>query len=210
MYIDKFKYISDVDELEKMKAKQYVFFDLDETVIGTVFTNATPKECMRFYKKSVTDNRYSILRPGIKDLLEKIRNDLGYPIAMITNAKYKRAYTILTQFGILSYFDFIISKECLDTLEEKKGISCFCKPMDVFGGILLFDDRKEALEYNQKKCVQVKPFLAKYDENDVLKVCADNQTWVPYSVEFVCEEAECVRSWGDKLFLGVNNESFTN
>ena len=72
MIIDRSKMIPDAVHFQAGK-EPVVFFDLDATVIGTVFTNAEPKPCMRFYKKSVTDNRYSVLRPGIPELLAVIR-----------------------------------------------------------------------------------------------------------------------------------------
>lgn len=201
MYINTEKMISDVDELGMLKERKHIFFDLDATVIGTVFTNSEPKECMRLYKKSVTDNRYSILRPGIRKLLEELKCKINYPLAMITDAKYKRAFTILTQFDLISYFDFIVSRECLDTLEERKGISRFCKPMDIFNGAFLFDDRPEAYEYNRKKCLLVPPFRVRYDEDNNLEACADGMHWIKYSDEFIREETELVSHWINDILI---------
>lgn len=174
-----------------------ILFDLDGTLIATVFTNSMPKKCMKYYKVGESERRYSILRPGVDCVLEQINQ--RYSIVLITDAKQKRARTILEQFGLEKYVKAIISRECLIEFEKKFNMSRIGKPIKHFMGDLIFDDKAEVKNQNGIFCSLVPMYLARYDEYDQLWVKGYREVWQLYNAQFIEEESIQVLKWYDEV-----------
>lgn len=181
------KIISDLKELSHYRIKNFIAFDLDGTLITTIFTNDNPNSLMKFYKFSKTENRYSVLRPGAKELLESLHKKCK-PIVIITDASSKRVLKILEQFDLLDTIDYILPREFLISCEPYMKVDRRIKPSDIIPYKLLIDDYEAAKNYNKEKCLKIHPFIAQF-ENNILKV-KDHETslYVDYYQEYEKEK----------------------
>lgn len=192
------KVICDIGQLENTHNSKCIAFDLDMTIISSVFTNDIPNDKMLFYKKSVSENRYSILRPGIVELLHKLNED-NYSIMLITDASSKRACTILKQFEIDTFFEYIISREFLSEIEIMTGLSRRIKPQYIIGYECLIDDLEQTILFNGERCIGIIPFECEYKHMD-LKIKGIIPQFLDYKV--ACEkEKNYVLSWYEDIIL---------
>lgn len=190
------KIIKDLNGLHLINKQNYICIDLDATLIATVFTNDHPNKYMKFYKRSFKDNRYTVLRPGVVNFLNKL-NDKNIKIGLLTDASSKRAVFIAKQFNILSKFNYIIARECLYEIEKNSGFSRRQKPSDIINYKCLIDDYDECKEINGKKCIKVDSFLAIYN-NLELQVKGCRKKYINYD-DAIEEESRYVESWYDKI-----------
>lgn len=189
------KVIHNLLDLKKINEQDYICIDLDGTIIATVFTNDEPNENMMFYKKSTTDNRYSVLRPGVRELLGKLKSR-NEKIVLLTDASANRAVTITNQFKIYDIFDFIISRECLNEIEKNTKFARRQKSSNIINYKCLVDDYSEAIESNSN-CIGVASYNAIY-EKSLLKVRSFSEEYKEYQ-EAIWEEKKYVLSWYDKI-----------
>ncbi len=62
------KIIISINELYRKIIVPTIYFDLDNTLITSIFTRLEPMPYMKFYKTGdCEDYRYSIVRPGVKN-----------------------------------------------------------------------------------------------------------------------------------------------
>lgn len=190
------KVIYDTKQLKNAHNSKCIAFDLDMTIISSVFTNDIPDDKMVFYKKSVSENRYSILRPGIVELLHKLNED-NYSIMLITDASSKRVCTILKQFEIDAFFEYVISRECLSEIEKITGISRRIKPQYIIGYECLVDDLELTRLSNGERCIGIIPFESEY-EHMKLKIKGFIPEFLDYKIAYE-KEKKYVLSWYEDI-----------
>ncbi|MCR5607722.1 MAG: HAD hydrolase-like protein [Lachnospiraceae bacterium] len=197
-----FQLLFNYEEIKYIRENEIIAFDLDNTLITTIFTNENVNdkysEVMYFYKKSTYDNRYSVLRPGIKELLELLKKK-EYKLALITDASYKRASTILKQFGFCDVFDFVLSREILSEVVNVSKLNRRIKPYNYIGYKCLIDDYTETIEYNGEKCIPIKPFTAKYIDNKIMIFDKNGICLSEYFEEFDSEKEYIMKIYFDIL-----------
>ncbi len=90
---------------------------------------------------TLVDEMGATLRPGILDLLQKLRAD-NHELKLWTNSKKDRANSILQEHKLKSYFSEFVFRENYDP--EEKGIR---KDIRKINGDFLIDDDPEEIQY---------------------------------------------------------------
>ena len=93
---------------------------------------------------TLTDEFGSTVRPGIIDLLAKLKND-GHILMLWTNSTKERALFILKDHKLNKYFSKFIFREDYDP--ENKGLN---KDIRKVNGDILIDDDPEEIKYMKK------------------------------------------------------------
>lgn len=195
------KNITSLEALMKINFMDTVCFDMDGTIIASVFTNEEPNGVMVFYKKSLYDNKYTVLRPGIKELLYKIKCR-NIRIILVTDSSTNRACKILEQFSIGQYFEHIIARECLADIEEKTGYPRRVKPYEVIKYSCLIEDYLPAISHNKEKCIAVNKYHGEY-KNGNLYMSGANDILAKYDDVYECER-EYVMGWYELISEKMN------
>lgn len=175
--------ITSYAEVREKLNKRYIYFDLDNTLITSVFTILPPHPAMVFCKYGEREPRYSIIRPGVYDLFKMITKE-GFDTGILTDAKKNRAAKILKQFGMDQMVDVLITQEALIETEIITRIPRKKKPIYIYKGIHLFDDNPLAYEENLKNCTQVLPFLAQLTCDDKLFCLGSGKVWSEWNDDF--------------------------
>lgn len=178
--------ITECSEMSAIQSQKLLYFDLDKTLIATIFSALEPHHEMRFYKIGEREPRYSVLRPGVHEVFECITKKFN--IGIITDAKTKRALSILKQFNLTRHVSVLVAHEPLLDFEKITCIPRKGKCMQYFNGLLLFDDAQEAKKWNPETCITVKGFQAQLLPCKALIARGCNDYWQNWDSDFVENE----------------------